>query len=80
MYELAIGAGAVVQFGTSVIDLDPSTPSVHLSTGEVLRPEYGLPGEREDGFGLVQHYGDLVCRHSDQTLAQMPNTNNGCRQ
>lgn len=39
MYELAIGAGAVVQFSTSVIDLDPSTPSVHLSTGEVLRPD-----------------------------------------
>ncbi|KAL5483575.1 hypothetical protein ACEPAI_8807 [Sanghuangporus weigelae] len=34
--ELAISAGAVIQFGATVTTIDPSKPSVKLSTGEVL--------------------------------------------
>ena len=39
MYELAISAGAVVQFDTAVTSIDPSKPTVTLSTGEVLTPD-----------------------------------------
>lgn len=39
MYELALTAGAVVQFSTAVTDIDPTTPTVTLSTGEVLKPD-----------------------------------------
>ncbi|EJD07850.1 FAD/NAD-binding domain-containing protein [Fomitiporia mediterranea MF3/22] len=39
MYSLAISAGAIVQFGTSVTKVNPSKPSVTLSTGEKLFPD-----------------------------------------
>lgn len=52
LYDLAIAAGAVVQFGTSVEELDPLQPSVRLSTGEVLRPDIVIGA---DGYqSLVQ--------------------------
>ena len=39
MYALAVSAGAIVQFGTSVTAINPSKPSVTLSTGEILYPD-----------------------------------------
>lgn len=39
MYKLAIDAGAVVQFATTVTSIDPFLPSATLSTGETVRAD-----------------------------------------
>lgn len=36
---MATAAGAVVQFNTSVVAVDPSRPSVTLDSGEILTPD-----------------------------------------
>ena len=39
IYDLAIGAGATIQFGATVVTVDPMAPSVTLANGEILEAD-----------------------------------------
>lgn len=60
MYELAISAGAVVQFSSDVIDIDPSTPTVTLSTGEVLKPDVVIGADGYHSLCQKVIEGDVI--------------------
>lgn len=67
MYALAVSAGAIIQFGTTVTKVNPSKPSVTLSTGEILYPDIviGTDGYRSICQQVIEE--SVVCDGGDPT-------------
>ncbi|KAI5118375.1 hypothetical protein M0805_008703 [Coniferiporia weirii] len=80
VYSLAISAGAVVQFGTTVTAIDPSTPTVTLSTGEVLKPDIVIGADGYQSLcqqiierDIVEDGGDPLEREDSGTVVYSMN-------